>query len=375
MRSDQESAVGMDSVLEDGAMGDENRRGNRRLKLGNAKRVRMTLTQFSSFAAVAKYRSITNASAALHVSQPSITAQLKQLEEHHGTKLYRRLSRGVEITEAGQALLRKITPILEQIAKLESSFNGKALKVVPPQVLKVGGIFSAAAELLPEVLSRLQQRHPYADLECRSGRSARLERWVLASMMDLAVLAQKAASEALISEPLARNKIVLFVPPDHRLAQRAVVRRADLTGENFIVRGGAGISGTTERAVRQLQGRGLTIKVRLRCEDPTAVKSAVRHGMGVGVAFESTIKAEVKRGEFVVLNVPGLKLWGQSFVVYSKTRKLSPLAQEFLELLRETRKSQLNEARSKRITVAVVLNRPSNKPEASVQASTRSGVR
>lgn len=339
MRSDQQALAETESELEGGGMGDDKRRAVRQFKLGTAKRVRMTLTQFSSFAAVAKYRSITNASAALHVSQPSITAQLRQLEEHHGTKLYRRLSKGIEITEAGQALLRKVMPILDQIAKLENGFNGKAVHAIP-QVLKVGGIFSASAELLPAVLSRFEQRHPEAELECRTGRSAHLERSVLASALDLAVIAQQASSEALISEPLGRGKIVLFVPADHRLANLTKLTRADVAGEKFIVRGGTGISGATENAVKKLQARGLAVKIRLRCEDPTAVKSAVRHGMGVGVAFESTVKAEVKRGEFVVLKVPGLNLSGQSFIIYPKKRKLPLLAREFLELLRETRRNK-----------------------------------
>jgi DNA-binding transcriptional LysR family regulator len=68
-----------------------------------------------------------------------------------------------------------------------------------------------------------------------------------------------------------------------------------------------------------------------------AVKAAVRQGMGVGMGFEDTIKAEVKAGELKILRVCGLQLETSSFIVYSKQRPLSPLAQEFLELLRAER--------------------------------------
>jgi DNA-binding transcriptional LysR family regulator len=88
----------------------------------------MTLNQFSSFAAVAKHLSLTKASLELHVSQPSISQQLKQLEDHHGTQLYRRLSKGIEITEAGQLFLRKIMPILDQVAKLEGRIQAAGAK-------------------------------------------------------------------------------------------------------------------------------------------------------------------------------------------------------------------------------------------------------
>ena len=73
-----------------------------------------------------------------------------------------------------------------------------------------------------------------------------------------------------------------------------------------------------------------------------AIKAAVRQNMGVGIVYEDVIKSEVASGEFKILDVDGLELEGESFIIYSKTRPLSPVAQEFLELLREMRASQLS---------------------------------
>jgi len=314
------------------------------LGTGQLTRSGITLNQFWFFAALAKHLNMTRASEELRVSQPSISQQLKQLEDHYGSKLYRRLSKGVEITEAGWRFLRSIAPILEQVAKLETGFNPSTPM---REVLKVGGTFSASAELLPACLARLRQRHSKADLEFRTGRSEHLERLVLGSAMDLAVIAQPAYSEELISEPLRRESVILFVPAKHRLAKMTRLKLSDVVAEPFIIRGGKGISGVTEKAVKQLRDQGFEIKVGLRCEDPMAVKAAVRNRMGVGVAFEDTVKAEVKTGEFKILKVPGVKLSGESFVIYSKTRSLSPLAQEFLELLRGARTKDSLDVRSK----------------------------
>ncbi len=74
----------------------------------------------------------------------------------------------------------------------------------------------------------------------------------------------------------------------------------------------------------------------MRCDGPIAIKAAVRERMGVGMVFEDSIKAEVDSGEFKILNVRGLELEGESFIVFSKHKLLSPLAQEFLELLRSS---------------------------------------
>jgi len=352
MRSGREPLVEIDSPSKDCAATCDEETGP--LKPWVAKRVRMTLNQFTSFAAVAKHLSLTKASAELRVSQPSITQQLKQLEEHHGTPLYRRLSKGIEITAAGHAFLRKIMPILEQIAILENDFRPSKPKV-ERQVLRIGGTFSSSAFLLPALLSRLQNRFPRAQLELRTGASAYLERLVFGSVMDLAVIAQPARSKDLISEPLRRERLVCFAPAQHRLAKKNRVEISELISEPLIIRGGKGIAATTETALKQFRDQGWEINIGMRCDDPMAIKAAVRHGMGVGVGFEETVKPEIASGEFKILKVCGLELEGESFIVYPKKRPLSPLAQEFLELLRGIRTKDSLDACSKH-SIAPIFN-------------------
>ena len=174
-------------------------------------------------------------------------------------------------------------------------------------------------------------------MELRTGASAHIERMVLGSALDLAVIPQQARSHDLISEPLRRERLVCFAPARHRLAKKSRVEIADLIAEPLIIRGGNGIAATTETALKQIRDRGWQINIGMRCDDPAAIKAAVRHGMGVGVGFEETVRSEIASGEFKVLKVCGLELEGQTFIVYPKKKPLSPLAQEFLELLRSTR--------------------------------------
>lgn len=305
------------------------------LELWAAKRVRMTLNQFSSFAAVAKYLSLTKASKELRVSQPSISQQLKQLEDHHGTKLYRRVNRGVEITEAGRLFLRRIAPILEQVARLE----GRSKPIAPRstrEVLRVGGTDSASAELLPSLLAGFRKRHPTAELEMRTRTSDHLERMISGSVLDLAVTARQARSSALACEPLRGEKIAMFVPSNHPLARKNELELSDVLAEPLITRGGKRGSGVVDRALRQIREAGVDCNIGMYCDGPTAIKAAVRQNMGVGIAFADAVKSEVASGEFKILKVPGIALKGESFIVYPK-RNLSPLAMEFLELLRSTR--------------------------------------
>ena len=343
----------------------ENSGAAKPLELWAARRVRMTFSQFTFFAVVAKHMSLTKASEILRVSQPTISQQLKQLEDHHGTKLYRRVNRGVEITEAGQLFLRSITPILDQVAKLERGFKPTAPKSAR-EVLRVGGTDIASGVLLPSLLAGFRQRHPTAELEMRTRTSDQLERMVSSSVLDLAVTVRQARSSALACEPLRREKIAMFIPANHRLAKKNRLKLSDVLAEPLIVRGGRGGSGVVDRALKQIRDAGLDLKIGIHCDGPAAIKAAVRQNMGVGIAFEDAVKAEVASGEFKILKVPGVELEGKSFIIYSKKKKLSPLALEFLELLRSarTKRQEVNSAarraaRSSRRSGRNFIERPS----------------
>jgi DNA-binding transcriptional LysR family regulator len=300
---------------------------------GSLTRSRITLNQFWFFAAVAKHLNVTKASAELRVSQPSISQQLRQLENHYGSKFYRRLSKGIEITEAGQLFLRKIMPILEQVATLEGGFKPRTLKS-DREILRVGGTYSASAELLPSLLAGFRHTHPTAEFEMRTRTSDQLERMVQSSGLDLAVTVRQARSTELACESLRHEKVAMFVRADHRLAKTNKLKPADVLVEPLIVRGGRGASGVVDKALNQIRDEGLEFNVAMYCDGPTEIKAAVRQKMGVGIVYEDALKAEIASGEFKILKVCGLELEGESFIVYSKRRPLSPLAQEFRELLR-----------------------------------------
>jgi DNA-binding transcriptional LysR family regulator len=294
----------------------------------------MTLHQFRIFTAIAKSGNLTKAALELRTSQPAIWHQIKLLEEARGAKLYLRTARGIELTDAGRTLLGKIAPILDLVAKLkDNQDNPSTQSRVSREVLRVGGIESASAHLLPAVLAQFKARFPNVALEFRTRTSDRLERMVTGGAMDLAVSGRAAMSADLRCEPLRIEKVALFVPVDHRLARCKKLRLADVLVEPFIVRGGQGGAGVTDRALQRLREQGLEIKVAMYCDGPTAIKAAVAQQMGVGMVFEESLKAEIAAGKFKILNVPGLELVGESYIISSKSRPLSPLAQEFLALL------------------------------------------
>jgi DNA-binding transcriptional LysR family regulator len=295
----------------------------------------MDLQQLAMFAAVARHGNLTKASEELGSSEPTVSRYLKSLQDHYGTQFLRRVSKGVEVTPEGEAFLRRITPILEQVSALQITFKS-SLAQDAHRILRVGGTFSASAELLPRLLAGMRRRHPGAEFAMRARTSDQLERLVVLSLMDLAVTAREAPSADLVSEPFLQEKVVLFVRSNHRLANKAQLTAGDLLKEPFVLRGGLGASGVTVKAIEKLRD-GAAVKIGMYCDGPAAIKAAVRQKLGVGVVLAYAIRSEVASGEFKILKVPGLDFAGQSYIVYSKQRLLSPIAQEFLEMLRAER--------------------------------------
>jgi DNA-binding transcriptional LysR family regulator len=196
-------------------------------------------------------------------------------------------------------------------------------------------------------LARFQHLHPTTDLEFQTSSSEKLERMVAKATMQLAVTDRKPPSRDLARERLRREKVLAFVPPNHPLALRKTVKLSEVLAEPLIIRGGKGISGTTENALKKLRDQGWVVRVGMRCDGPGAIKAAVRQGMGVGIAFADSIKVEIDSDEFTALKVDGLDLKAESFIIFAKNRPLSPAAREFLDLLRETRTSQMTDSRSR----------------------------
>jgi LysR family transcriptional regulator, low CO2-responsive transcriptional regulator len=120
-------------------------------------------------------------------------------------------------------------------------------------------------------------------------------------------------------EPFAVDSLTFFSHPRHPLANKKSLDLLDLNDAAVVVRGGRG---TTERFVEKLKARGVTLKVRLRCVSPDAVKAAMRREMGIGILFHNLVEDELKRKEFKVLKLKSpIAPVGNSFIVYKKSHR------------------------------------------------------
>jgi DNA-binding transcriptional LysR family regulator len=160
---------------------------------------------------------------------------------------------------------------------------------------------------------------------------------ILKVEVDIAVINNAPSNRSLTLEPYRREPVAAFVSGNHPLSKKGAPTWRDLDRTPLIIRKPLGGRSTAQRLLRLIRAKGLKPKVSLRCDSPDAVKAAVKRKMGLGILFKETVEPEVRKGEFKIIKLPGFNLEGQSFIAYRKDRPLSPLAQDFLELLRSRR--------------------------------------
>ena len=290
----------------------------------------MTLHQLRIFESVVRHMNITKASAALHMSQPSVSQQLKLLEEEFGIKVFFRLNQGVELTAEGREFFDAIRPMLAEAENLEKRFKNN-LTANDTAPLTVGGSHNVSVNVLPKLLMEFRERHPSVQFMLETERSLVIEERLLAAELEIALITNPSHRAEIVYEPYEELEVVAFCLPTNPLARKKLTLK-ELVEHPFVMRSG----GRTDRMFMNL---GYKVNVVMRCEVSSAVKAAVRLGMGVGILYRNAVASRVARGNLSLINVPELKELGlKSFIIYDRRKPLAPMAQEFLQILRDKRK-------------------------------------
>jgi aminoethylphosphonate catabolism LysR family transcriptional regulator len=283
----------------------------------------MRLTQLRSFHAVARAGGFTGAARLLHISQPTVTTQVRFLEEAYGIELFYRRGHKVTLTPLGEqlfgmaqkifALEAETTHLLEDSGELKSGH------------LRVGAV---GPFHVTEMLTRFNQRYPGVNVSVRVGNSEVVQQDLLDYRTDVAVLAQFTSDPRFHAVPYSRHPIVVFVPRAHRFAGRRSIRIAELEGEPMILREEGS---TTRKALDDALRRA---KVRPRVAMEIGSREAIREAviMGVGIAAVSEIEYIPDPGIRRVA-VSDAQMYTYAHVFCLKERREARLVKAFLEIV------------------------------------------
>ncbi len=277
-----------------------------------------------SFHAVATHGSFTRAAEMLHVTQPTLSGQVKELEQRYGTKLFVRHGRRIELTDIGQSAFN-ITRLMfrheEEVEHLLQS--ARAL---------TSGELRVAADspyIATPLLAQFQRLYPGIQISIQYGNSQQLMSWIEARRCDIAFLPNiPQGDERLFSIPLSPDRLVVFVSQDHDWAERRSVSIEELVGQRVILREkGSRTRSIFEEAIAQA---GQTLQDVMEISGREGVREAVAAGFGIGVVAENELLADSR---LRALQVSDAELVHAEYVVCLQEMRSLRVNDAFLEMI------------------------------------------
>ena len=289
-----------------------------------------TLRQLRTFAEVARRQSFTAAAKALHLTQPAVSMQVRQLEQAAGLPLVEQFGRRVHLTDAGRELLRYAGGIADLMREAEEAM--KALQGIGGGELQIA-VTSTAKYFAPRLLAEFRRRHPEVRLRLAVSNREAVVRALTDNAVDLAVMGRPPKGLDTEAAAFAKHPIAVIAAPDHPLASRRRLPLEALAGETFIIRERG--SGTRAAMEHVFAERGFRARETLEMSSNETIKQAVMAGMGIAFLSMHTIGLELRAGRLVLLAVNGLPVMREWYVIHRRGKRLSPAAQAFKSFLLE----------------------------------------
>lgn len=294
----------------------------------------ITLRQFRIFEAVARNLSITKAAKELHLSQPAVSMQVKQMEEQVGLPLYEQIGRQIYLTEAGNEIFhysRTIGQVLKEASAVIDELKGTNRGKLSISVASTANYF------IPALLGVFHNRFPDVTVTLDVTNKENLMKQLTDNEVDMVVMGRPPEDIDLEAGIMMENPLVIIAPPTHPLAKDKKIPLKRLESEVFLTRErGSGTRTAIENFFRE---HDVKLTTGMEVANSEAIKQSVQAKLGLGLISRNTLDMELALNRLVILDVVGFPIKRHWYVMHRKGKRLSPIAQEFKDfLLNETDK-------------------------------------
>ncbi len=288
----------------------------------------VTLRQLKVFEAVARHLSFSRAAEELHLTQPAVSMQVKQLEEQAGLPLTEMVGKKVYLTGAGEEVARHARRIAQQLREAGEAID--AIKGVRGGRLSIG-VISTAKYFAPRLLAEFLRRKPGIELNLSVNNRETVVRQLADNEIDLAIMGQPPQEFTTVSEAFADHPLVIVAAPEHPLAKAKHITPTELNAQPFLIREpGSGTRATMERFFADA---GIAPHHVLEMVGNETIKQAVMAGLGLAFISAHTVSLECEVGRLVKLPVAGTPVTRRWFVVHRADKELLPVAETFRAFL------------------------------------------
>ena len=281
------------------------------------------------FHAVAKQMSFTKAAEALFMTQPAVTFQIKQLEEHFNTRLFERGHGKIALTPAGEVVLEYAERILSLSAELETRLREMTGRLSGP--LLIGASTTIAEFLLPRVLGEFKSHHPDVQPKLVVANSEAIENRVAEHTLDIGLIEAPSHLPSLLTEVCCEDELQVVVSPKHPLAKLKSAAPKQLVAHAYVSReSGSGTREFTDLYFRKAGIDPADLSVVMELGSPEALKGVVGTGLGFAIMSRASVAKEHRLGELVSLPLTP-KLIRALSLVYPKEKFRSRLVNTFVD--------------------------------------------
>jgi LysR family transcriptional regulator, low CO2-responsive transcriptional regulator len=284
----------------------------------------LTLRQLKVFEAVARNGSFTRAAEELHLTQPAVSMQVKQLEGSAGLPLFEQLGKKIYLTQAGQEMhhyCRSIAQQLDEVDRVMAEMKGVKRGRLAIAVASTANYFA------PRLLANFSQRFSKVSISLnvtnREGLLAHLD----TNDIDLVIMGQPPEGLDLVAEPFTENPLVVIAAPSHPLVKIERISLERLQQETFVVREQG--SGTRTAMERFFAEKKVLLSTGMEMSSNEAIKQAVQAGLGLGIVSVHTLELELETRRLAILDVESFPILRHWYVVHRQGKRLSPVAQLF----------------------------------------------
>jgi DNA-binding transcriptional LysR family regulator len=298
----------------------------------------MTIRQLEVFLAVAREGSFSQAAERIHLSQPTLSGHVAELEQELGARLFVRSGRRIAFTEAGRVLDAYAARVVSTIGDARRAIH--ELDGLRRGFLVIGGSTTPGIYLLPKVVAAFQAKHPAVDLRLDIANSRLIEERVHKNELDLGIVGghELLPGERCVAAGVI-DELVLIVPPTHRWARLRGVPPGQLSEERLLTReDGSATRRVTERALQQA---GVAYRPGMELGHTEAIKQAVMGGLGVAFVSVYAVRREVNSRHLCALRLRGLRIQRHFHVIQNEARMLTASARAFMECLAQERPPKL----------------------------------
>lgn len=294
-----------------------------------------TLRQLEILLAVYDSGSVNAAARQLHLTQPTVSMQLKKLADAIGMPLYESFGRRRVFTDAGVALVETAREVLDSFERLDMTLS--QLRGLNAGTLRIA-VVTTSKYFIPHLLGPFCARYPGIDVQFKVGNRQQTIERLQAGKDDIYVFSHPPENEDIECSDFLPNPLVAIAPLDHPLARQHNIDLAALADEPFLMREPG--SGTRHAIEEHLKKLGLSVTIKMTIESNEAIKHSILSGLGISILSLHTLAFGGREG-LVKLDVKQLPIDSHWYLVRHKSKRLSPIAKMFMTYLEQEGRAAL----------------------------------